>query len=288
VVQFDVPVPPAPPEPNTSLADSLAIPPGHDAGFPGLLAFAGSTDRTLALANSDLVALLSSTNALSNGAAAITSPAGAVLPGATLPADNQYQAQLFYQGNTSLVREGLLSAGLSPDKENDPSAVARFLDEDGAFLDLWDRDQLLFPDSLPKVEEMLFPGGLPRADEMPLPDPTPKANGARSRADRPVETPLLAYVVEEAPASAPALADGPESVTAPGRTAGLALSSADVNRGEVSPVAQGEDPLRPYQIALGLLPFLPAFGFTPVTLRERVLASRRLWRELRCTWRTTP
>jgi hypothetical protein len=37
--------------------------------------------------------------------------------------------------------------------------------------------------------------------------------------------------------------------------------------------------MRPYEIALGVFPFLPAFGFTPVTLREKVLAGRRLWQE---------
>jgi hypothetical protein len=41
------------------------------------------------------------------------------------------------------------------------------------------------------------------------------------------------------------------------------------------------DTLRPYHIALGMIPCLAAFGYTPTTLREHVRAARRAWKWLR-------
>src|SRR5262249_15963037 len=42
----------------------------------------------------------------------------------------------------------------------------------------WDRDQLLFPDAAPKVDDLLFPNPPGPKDEMPLPDlPTPADPG---------------------------------------------------------------------------------------------------------------
>jgi hypothetical protein len=232
-----------------------------NASSPGLAAVASTGVVTLAGSGG---ALLGGTGAFANGA-----PPAAGLSPASLPATNLIQGPL--------LRQGLLSVEPSLSGTSDPSALSQLLDGDGAFLELWDSDQLLFPDSLPRVEELLFPGGLPRTDEMPLPDRAPNLGGPLSRGEQPVEVPLLAGAVGQAPT----LPDGPEAVAAPAPAAGLALSSANANRPEVAPAAQGEDSLRPYQIALGLLPFLPAFGFTPVTLRERVRAGRRLWQDLR-------
>src|SRR5262249_15062354 len=48
-------------------------------------------------------------------------------------------------------------------------------DLDSLFLEIWDQDQMLFPDAVPATDEMLYPGGLPVPDEMPPPPATPKA-----------------------------------------------------------------------------------------------------------------
>jgi hypothetical protein len=252
---------------------------------------AGSTERALALTSNDLVALVHSTGTLPGDTAALPNVGQEVgaLPGANVLNGNVYLIPL--------LREALPSAELTGARVNNPSAFSQFLDGDGAFLELWDRDQLLFPDSLPKMDEMQFPGGLPWGQEMPLPDRAPNLGGPLSRGEQPVEPPILASAVGEAAGSAPALLDGQEAVAAAAPAASLdsdlALASPDANRAEVSPADptgapadrldtdRGEDPLRPYKIALGLLPFLPAFGFTAVTLREQVLVARRRWHDLR-------
>jgi hypothetical protein len=40
---------------------------------------------------------------------------------------------------------------------------------DSFFLELWDQDQLLFPDAGPPIDETLFPDGFPTPDDMPEP-----------------------------------------------------------------------------------------------------------------------
>ena len=40
---------------------------------------------------------------------------------------------------------------------------------DTFFLELWDQDQLLFPDAAPGIDETLFPDGIPSPDDMPAP-----------------------------------------------------------------------------------------------------------------------
>jgi hypothetical protein len=277
------------------------------AGPVGLLGDAGSIDPAGAFDGTDLVALLSSAGAVLNGGFEV-----GALSGVSLVDGNLSQTQALRQSTTPLLRELLLSAEVPLGGTGDPAAFAQFLDGDGAFLELWDRDQLLFPDSLPKVEELLFPGGLPRTEEMPFPDEAPNLDNSLSGGERPIEVPLFAGPAGKATVLAPAVPEGQEAVAslvpAAGLSSGPALSPPDANRAEVPPVgphttaqvspteapaarrdtaraarqrARAEDPLRPYQIALGMLPFLPAFGFTAVTLREKVLAGRRLWQDLR-------
>jgi hypothetical protein len=40
---------------------------------------------------------------------------------------------------------------------------------DSFFLELWDQDQMLFPDAGPLIDETLFPDGFPAPDDMPEP-----------------------------------------------------------------------------------------------------------------------
>jgi hypothetical protein len=265
VVPFASAVPAESPEAIAEAADALFAAAPVEAGLVGLPANASSADGAGALVGSELGAQLSRAGSAPNAGPALL-----------------LNTELFFGGASN------------------PSDFWQFLAGDGAFLELWDRDQLLFPDSLPKVDELQFPGGLPWGQEMPLPDRTPNLGGPLSRGDRPVEVLILASAVGEAAESAPALPDGQEAVAEPVLAAtpgsGLALSSPDANRPEVSladptgapadrlDTDRGGDPLRSYKIALGLLPFLPAFGFTAVTLREQVQAGLRRWQELR-SWR---
>ena len=56
------------------------------------------------------------------------------------------------------VRRSLLAPEASTD-----SALDTF------FVELWDQDQLLFPDAGPPIDETLFPDGFPAPDDMPGP-----------------------------------------------------------------------------------------------------------------------
>jgi hypothetical protein len=250
----------------------------------GVPANANSIAGDGTLVGSDLGAPLSSPEAEPN-----SGPSMGDLPGANLPADNLDQALL--------PRASLLNDEAALSGATNLSDFSQFMDGDGAFLELWDKDQLLFPDSLPKVDEIQFPGGLPWEREMPLPDRTPNLGGPLPLGERPVETLILAGAVGEAAKSGPALPDGQEAVAQPALAAapgtGLARPSPDANRPAASPAGATngpadprdtvwvKNPLRPYKIAMGALPFLPAFGFTALTLRDRVQAGVRLWRWLR-------
>jgi hypothetical protein len=243
-------------------ADALIAAAAVEAESVGLAANASSTDEASALVDSDVGAQLSRAGSAPN------------------------------TGSPSLLKAELSLGGAS-----NFSDFWQFLARDGAFLELWDRDQLLFPDSLPEVDELQFPGGLPWGQEMPLPDRIPNLGGPLSRGERPAEVLLPARAVGEAAESAPPRLDGQEALAVPALAAtpdsGLALSSPDANRPEASltdptgaredrlDTDRGKDPLRPYKVALGLLPFLPAFGFTAVTLRERVQAGLRWWQKQR-------
>jgi hypothetical protein len=143
----------------------------------------------------------------------------------------------------------------------------------------------LFPDSLPKMDDLFLPGGPPSADEMPLPDVAVNLSDALSRGERPFEASGVPKGFGWAAESATALVAGQEVALAAAPAVGPGDNSLRRSPPGAVPMtsqrAEGQDSLRPYQVALGLLPFLPAFGFTPVSLREKVLAGRRLWK----TWR---
>src|SRR5262249_30916569 len=245
------------PEAAAALADAVFALPPAEAGPVGLPANAGGTD----------------------GAGSVPNAAPSI---GALPAGTLEQAP----GPRALLPNAELSLGAG----SKPSDFSRFLNGDGDFLELWDRDQLLFSDSLRKVVELHFPGGRPGKQETPLPQRTPNLDGPLSLGERPVEAPASAGAVGKAAESAPALPDGQEAVAEPALAAtagdGLALSSPDANRPEASPAdrpdtGRGAEPLRPYKSALGLAPVLPAFGFTAVTLREHVQTGLRWWRKLR-------
>ena len=45
---------------------------------------------------------------------------------------------------------------------------------DNLFIELWDQDQMLFPDSAPSIDETLFPDGFPSPDDMTAPGAIPE------------------------------------------------------------------------------------------------------------------
>jgi hypothetical protein len=130
---------------------------------------------------------------------------------------------------------------------------------------------------------------------MPLPERPPNLGGPLSLGERPVEAPLLARAVGEAPESAPVPPDVQQAVADPAHAAapggGLALTSHDAKRPEAAladatgatadrrDTKQGDGSLVPYKIAFSMFPFLLLWGFTAVTLRERVEASLRRWQK---------
>jgi hypothetical protein len=64
--------------------------------------------------------------------------------------------------NTERTSAGTRRSLLAPDAPNEAAL-------DSFFVELWDQDQLLFPDAGPVVDETLFPDGFPAPDDMPEP-----------------------------------------------------------------------------------------------------------------------
>jgi hypothetical protein len=189
---------------------------------------------------------------------------------------------------------------------------------DSLFLELWDDDQMLFPDTLPSFDEMLFPEVMPKLDDMPSLNESPPGDdffmdlGRRSQA--PIAAPAAVGMADApafaAPATVPSDAAGIPSlivissptVDAPATAASdvhrVALISQPVPANDwqegasvASDSATGPeagDNLRPYHLALGMIPCLAAFGYTPSSLREHVRAGRRAWKQLRDYVRRKP
>jgi hypothetical protein len=182
-------------------------------------------------------------------------------------------------------------------------------DLDRLFLDLWDDDQLLFPDSLPPIDEMLFPDTAPNLDDMLSPNASPKGDDSSDpdgRSQVPIAAPEAVAMGDPPALAAPAIATldsvgipslivihSPElssPATATGDAHRFAAISPLVPANEVREDAdllpQVEEPatgdnLRPYYIALGMIPCLAAFGYTPSSLRDHVREGQRAWRRLR-------
>jgi hypothetical protein len=143
-------------------------------------------------------------------------------------------------------------------------------DLDSYFLDVWDDDQMRFPDASPAIDETLFPNGIPNIDEMPFPDPMPAPGEA---------TPL------------PGGASYGISMSSPAPDMGLDFLSmaqplvTGLINAAVGPAAQRDadgdliessseklkphDPLRVYKLVMCLLPCFFAFGISAEGLREK-------------------
>jgi hypothetical protein len=249
-----------------------AVASARDAVAADLAANAGSGDRAGALAGADHAG-----PANGAGVAPVPNegPQAAVSQSSALPGVNFGPAP--WPGPGFLNYPASLAT-------TDSSEFARFQDEEGAFLELWDHDQLLFPDSLPKMDEKLLPGGPRSGDEMPFPDESTKLDGP-SQGGWIVEVPQVARAAGRAAETAPGLGASQKAAVAVVSAVDHGPDSARLSPLDAGPVIgqqpASEDPLRPYRIALGLLPFLPAFGFTPASLREKVRAGRRWWQDWR-------
>ncbi len=204
-----------------------------------------------------------------------------------------------------------LSTPPSGDSIKAPAFYNQISDLDRLFLDLWDDDQLLFPDTLPSIDERLFPDSMPKLDDMLLPNSSPWEDDPLLNPDQRSQAPVVvpaAVGVEDAPVfAAPVLANGnsigiPSLILIPSPAlAAPAPVASDVHR--LAPISQpttangwqeddfgiptseeepaSGDNLRPYRIALGMIPCLVAFGYTPSRLREHVHAGQRAWKRLR-------
>jgi hypothetical protein len=110
-----------------------------------------------------------------------------------------------------------LQASSPEDGFKNPANYPRANDLDSLFLELWDDDQLLFPDTLPPFEEMLFPEVMPKLEDMPNPSPLEEGSfldpGRHSQAPIPapaaVEDAAVVVRIEDTPVFAsPATATG--------------------------------------------------------------------------------
>jgi hypothetical protein len=180
----------------------------------------------------------SSTAAVVAGAA---STAGGLIP-AAIPA--------FALSLDELIRSRLaLSSGMI----EKPSVAT---DLDSLFADLWDDEQMLFPDARPNLDETIFPNGLPNTDEMPFPDSELDPSGSRS-----------AFGITLVP---PAVADA----DATGLAADVPSDARRLVAVEEGTLTAAADSLRPYKILMCLVPCLLIFGVSPVEVRDKLRAVR--------------
>jgi hypothetical protein len=170
---------------------------------------------------------------------------------------------------------------------------------DRLFLQWWDDDQLLFPDEQPAVDEMLFPDALQQIDDMLLPNDLSLPNDSPLGEVSSLDLGRLGLVPSAAPTAIrweDALASQtPATITGEARrfvpnsrpvTAKARLESAPAIPASADESAG--DNIRPYQIALGMMPFLVAFGYTPTSLRDHVHVGQRVWKRLRGYLRRSP
>jgi hypothetical protein len=210
---------------------------------------------------------------------------------------------------TSELVTGLDLLRLAAAADDLPAGFLSISPEDPRFIDLWDKDQLLFPDALARLDEMLQ-----QPDQMPLPDVAPGLQSpiptvVRLRADgagvagegseagqspvaalAPVagagwEMPDLLWAARTAVPLAAVPSAGQRQPSRPPPTARGAVSGVQAVVARVGAAILGRkgaaDPLRPYKIALGLVPALAVFGYTPATLRDHIETARRAWRQFR-------
>jgi hypothetical protein len=189
-----------------------------------------------------------------------------------------------------------------PDDEEGFKPLVNYLSPnnlDRLFLEWWDEDQMLFPDTMPPFDEMLFPEVMPQLDDMLLPNdilpPSESSSGeGPSGEDVSLDLGRLGLVPTAAPTAvrwedvlasdAPAKTQTDEVCrfvpTPPPVPANQWLESASATSAPAEEPVAGEN-LRPYHIALGMMPFLVAFGYSPSSLRDHVHEGQRVWKRLR-------
>jgi hypothetical protein len=134
---------------------------------------------------------------------------------------------------------------------------------DRLFLELWDDDQLLFPDAVPAIDEMLFPDAVLNPEDMSYPEsmPAPMDLGDSD----PDESATLALPVAHDP-----------QVRAEPRT---------VIRGNSDVLGDSADPTeaesaRSYSQFGFMMPLYWALGVTPDWLRDRVKTAQKAWKTM--------
>jgi hypothetical protein len=172
-------------------------------------------------------------------------------------------------------------------------------DLDRLFLEWWDNDQLLFPDAMPAVDEMLFPDAMQQLDDILIPNDLSLPTESPSGEDSSLDLGRLGLVPRAAPTAvrwedalalqARATATGEARRFVPNSQP--VMAKARLESAPAVPASADEpagDNIRPYQIALGMMPFLVAFGYTPTSLRDHVHEGQRIWKRLRGYLRRSP
>jgi hypothetical protein len=296
-----------------------ALPAGEPMAV-GALAPEGSSPISLAVPGN------ASPSGLEDGAPQIESAlASAGLGGASLSAGALVPVG---GGGYSALVTMLLPPSTAAGGVGNPTTAIRPEDLDSLFVEVWDADQLQFPQTLTPLNETLFPEGMPKGDERPSHNPPSALDDFYWGLGQPNAAPGAAPEANDAAAvgtenAAPSVAPeavaanlapfAPDSVRASGER--LPILSVPMTGAESSPTAgsgdtnakpslvaalapedghghssaalrAGKKPahgdgLRPYHIALGMMPFLAAIGYTPASLRDHVRVGRRAWMRLR-------
>jgi hypothetical protein len=171
----------------------------------------------------------------------------------------------------------------------DPSPGDRL---DRLFLEIWDDDQLLFPDAVPHIDDTLFPESRPAPlDQLPLPEAAPlpvpgsmgdgqSAGGDQAR----IEIPPPATAEPAAALAAVPLDLAPPRVVVPAEAAPAPAARPTFQ--EAAAAAPAYRPRHVYTVGACTVAFLVALGLNPAFARRAVDAGRRAGDRLRKTRRS--
>jgi hypothetical protein len=184
------------------------------------------------------------------------------------PSDKPASSVFPFLPPSSSILDDLARFRSSTSPATSPKLPSVLADLDSFFVDVWDDEQMLFPDGRPDLDETIFPDGIPSTDEMPFPDPTPD-----SLAPVPgFSNPLITHTISRADHAANLLATAANHSAAP-----TTLPAGNTRE------ATAGDPLAAYKVLMCLVPFFFALGISPTDLRQYVVAARRRIPGLRST-----
>jgi hypothetical protein len=147
-------------------------------------------------------------------------------------------------------------------------------DLDRLVLEIWDDEQLLFPDTIPQVDDVLFPDAVPTPDDMPSPGTMPAATdgGADTAAGPPGSALPIARD------SLPAVPPVEPSEELAGNSRDARDDSGPENADRVRPFSPFRD-VRPFNPFRDVTPSAFALATAPHWMRDQAKNARGIWEQ---------